>query len=459
MTEVIYRARVASGSFSRTAVEELSASQREPAWLLDRRLAALDLFERTPVPTRAEEDYRRTDLRRFNIEEFVPVVGQRATVPSATTRGLSPSIRAVLGSTSRKGAVDGGTIVQQNGTTLFQTLSQEIADKGVIFCSLAEAVERYPDLVRPYLTDERVGGDVDKWTSMNSAFWTGGIFVYIPKNVEVTLPLRNVLAQSGSGATFTKTLVVAEAWSTVTYLDDCLSIGETSRPAFNTSVVDVVAGEGSAVRYCHIQNWGTNVWNFERERFFCKRDAAINTLQVGLGSQLTKSYVQTYIDQPGVSAEMLGLVFIGGKQHIDHTTLQNHIAGQSMSDLLFKCAMLEQARSVYGGKIVIAVGAQRSDAYQNNRNLLLSSDARADSIPMLEIEANDVRCTHGATVSAVDAEELFYLQSRGLPRAEAERMIVEGFFSPVIDRIPLISVRERLAHEIAVQISKLKFEE
>ena len=457
MTEVIYRPRAASGSFSRAAVEELSASQREPSWLLDRRLAALAIFERTPVPTRAEEDYRRTDLRRFNIEEFAPIVGQRSTAPSASTRGLAPAVRAVLGGASRKGGVDGGTMVQQNGTVLFQTLSEELAAKGVIFCSLAEAVDRHPDLVRPYLTDERIGGDVDKWTSMNSAFWTGGVFIYVPKNVEVTLPLRTVFAQSGTGATSTKTLVIAEAWSTVTYLDDCLSVGNTNAPAFNTSVIDVVAGEGSAVRYCHIQNWGTNVWNFERERFFCKRDAAINTLQVGLGSHLTKSYVQTNIDEPGVSAEMLGLVFIGGKQHIDHTTLQNHIAGQSMSDLLFKCAMLEQARSVYGGKIVIAVGAQRSDAYQNNRNLLLSSEARADSIPMLEIEANDVRCTHGATVSSVDAEELFYLQSRGLPRAEAERMIVEGFFSPVIDRIPLVGVRERLAQEIASQLGKLKF--
>jgi Fe-S cluster assembly protein SufD len=272
----------------------------------------------------------------------------------------------------------------------------------------------------------------------------------------VALPLRAIFAHAGGDvATASRTLIVAEAWSNVTFVDDYLSLNGGA--GLNTSVVDVVAREGSVVRYCHVQNWGTGVWNFERERFFASRDAAINVLQVGLGSRLTKAFVQANINEPGVSAELLGLVFIGGRQHIDHSTLQNHQAGQSMSDLLFKCAVLEDARSVYGGLIAIAPGAQRSDAYQNNRNLLLSSTARADSIPMLEILANDVRCTHGSTTSSVDEEELFYLQSRGLPRAEAERVIVEGFFSQVTDRVPLEGVKARLAREVEKQISRLSF--
>jgi Fe-S cluster assembly protein SufD len=318
-------------------------------------------------------------------------------------------------------------------------------------------VQRHPELVRSYFEHDRIGADEDKWSAMNSAFWSGGAFVYVPSGVEATLPMRTIYALSGAGsATFTRSLVVAEEWSSLTYIEDFLSLDDSA--AFNANVVDVVAKEGSSVRYCHVQNWGTGVWNFERERIHASRDAAVNLLQVGLGSRLTKSFVHGHIDEPGVSLELLGLVFIGGRQHIDHSTWQNHRAGQSMSDLLFKCAVLEEARSVYGGLISIDPGAQRSDAYQNNRNLLLSESARADSIPMLEIQANDVRCTHGSTTSSVDEEELFYLRSRGLPRAEAERLILEGFFSQVTDRIPLEGVKDRVSAEIEKQINKLRFE-
>lgn len=424
----------AAKQFSREAVEEISARLNEPSWLRERRLEALATFDRLPIPTRADEEYRRTDLRRLRLEEFAP--GDGGT-------GVPAAVQAVLGD---KGE-DGGVLAFNNGTLVHSSVQAD----GVVLCSLEEAVRTHPELVRTHF-----GADDDKWSAMNSAFWTGGTFVYVPNGVEATLPLRAVYAQAGDNtATFHKTLIVADDWSNVTFVEDDLSIGGAG---FNASVTDVVAKEGSAVRYCHIQNWGTGVWNFERTRFHAKRDAAVNVLQVGLGSRLTKSFVHAHMDEPGVSCELLGLVFIGGKQHIDHSTLQDHRAGHCISDLLFKCAMLENARSVYGGLIRIAPGAQRSDAYQNNRNLLLSSTSRADSIPMLEILANDVRCTHGSTTSSVDEEELFYLRSRGLPKAQANRLIVEGFFSPVVDRIPLEGVKDRLAGEIERQINRLSFE-
>jgi Fe-S cluster assembly protein SufD len=447
-------------TFTRETVEEISRRNREPDWLSDRRLASYANFLRSPMPTRSDEDYRRTDLRRLDLNAFAPAVEVADPAPTAAAKGgagfgeLPPSVAAVLGDAGK----DGGVVVQQGATTLRSSLAEELRAKGVILCSLAEAVRSHPELVRPYFEHERIGADEDKWTAMNAAFWTGGVFVYVPSGVEATLPLRSVFAASGAGqAIFARSLVVAEKWSQLTYVDDCLST-DPAEPGLSAGLVDVVAKEGSAVRYCHVQNWGTGVWNFERGRFFAQRDAAVNLLQIVFGSRLTKSYLHAHIDEPGVSVELLGLVFIGGQQHIDHSTWQNHRAGQSLSDLLFKCAAVEQARTVYGGLISIAPGAQRSDAYQNNRNLLLSRAARADSLPMLEIQANDVRCTHGSTTSTVDEEELFYAQSRGLPRAEAERLIVEGFFSQVTDRVPLEGVKERVAREIEQQISRLSFD-
>jgi Fe-S cluster assembly protein SufD len=435
-------------TFTREAVEEISRRNGEPDWLRDRRLTSYANFLRYPMPTRNDEDYRRTDLRRLDLNAFAP------GVEGAMAGELPPSVAAVLGDAGK----DGGVVVQQGATTLRSSLAEELRAKGVILCSLAEAVRSYPDLVRPYFEHERIGADEDKWTAMNAAFWTGGAFVYVPSGVEASLPLRAVFAASGAGqAIFARSLVVAEAWSQLTYVDDCLST-DRSEAGLSAGVVDLVAKEGSAVRYCHVQNWGASVWNFERGRFFAHRDAAVNLLQIAFGSRLTKSFLHANIEEPGVSVELLGLVFIGGKQHIDYSTWQNHRAGQSISDLLFKCAAVEDARTVYGGLISIAPGAQRSDAYQNNRNLLLSGTARADSLPMLEIQANDVRCTHGSTTSSVDEEELFYVQSRGLPRADAERLIVEAFFSQVTDRVPLEGVKERVSREIEQQINRLSFD-
>jgi len=433
-----------------SAIDDISRRHAEPTWLRDRRQQAHAEFLRRPLPSRSDEDYRRTDLRRLDLSAFQPAANGAA--PAAAARALPAPIRAVLGRSKK----DGGALVQQDASTVLTTVHEELASKGVILCSLAEAVQKHPELVRPYFEHDRVGVDEDKWTAMNSAYWQGGAFVYLPSGVEATMPLRAVFAASG-GATFSKTIIVADEWSQLTYVDDALSLNGGAAAALHAGVVDV-AKEGSAVRYCRVQRYGLGTWNFERLRFFAHRDAAVNVLQVAFGSRLTKSYIHANIVEPGVSAELLGLVFVGGDQHVDHSTLQNHLAGQSMSDLLFKCAVLDNARSVYGGLIAIAKDAQRSDAYQNNRNLLLSPTARADSIPMLEIEANDVRCTHGSTTSSVDEEELFYLQSRGIPRREAERLILDGFFSQVTDRIPLAGVKDRVVEEIASQIGRLKLD-
>ncbi|TAK25997.1 MAG: Fe-S cluster assembly protein SufD [Chloroflexota bacterium] len=439
---------------TRQTIDELSTCLNQPEWLRARRHAAFDLYERLPMPTRADEDYRRSDIRRLSLDQYAPVAV--STKMARSPRSLPPAARALFGGASKRGGADGGDLVQIDGSPAYAHLADDLAAKGVIFCSLCEAIQKHPELVRPWLEDERVGKAEDKWSALNGAMWSGGSFLYVPSGVEAALPLRAAFIHATpEAALFSRSLVIADDWSNVTYIDDYLSTAAPDAPGFNASVVDVIAKEGAAVRYCNLQNWGTGVWNFSRERFFGKRDSSINILQVALGSRFTKAYVHAHLDEPGVNAELLGLVFAGGNQHIDHGTLQDHIVGQTLSDLLFKVALTDDARSVYSGLIAIHPNAQRSDAYQNNRNLLLSDTARADSIPMLEILANDVRCTHGSTTSSVDEEEVFYLQSRGLPRVQAERLIVDGFFASVLERIPLLSVRDRLAHAIGEKVASI----
>jgi Fe-S cluster assembly protein SufD len=211
-------------------------------------------------------------------------------------------------------------------------------------------------------------------------------------------------------------------------------------------------GENARLRYVQVQDWGRNVWNFMTERSILKRDAEMKNLQVTLGSKFSKNSIGSHLRGENSLAEMLGIFFADGDQFFDHHTWQLHESPQATSDLEYKGALKEKARSVYSGLIKVSEGAQRTDAYQQNRNLVLSRTARADTIPNLEIAANDVRCTHGATVSQVEDEHLFYLMARGIPKSEAQKLIVEGFFRPVIDRIPVEEIQDFIQAAIARKV-------
>ena len=222
--------------------------------------------------------------------------------------------------------------------------------------------------------------------------------------------------------------------------------------SFTSSVVELILRDDAKLRYVQVQDWGRHIWNFMTERNVLGRDAELKSLQVTLGSKFTKNSIGSHLRGENGLAEMLGIYFGDGDQFFDHHTWQLHESPYATSDLEFKGALKERARSVYSGLIKVEEGAQRTDAYQQNRNIVLSRTARADSIPNLEISANDVRCTHGATVSQVEDEHMFYLQARGIPRAEAQKLIVEGFFRPVIDRIPVEEIQDFLQGAIAAKV-------
>jgi len=394
-------------ALDRSGVEALSERFAEPRWMREFRLRAYAAAEALPMPTTAEEEWRRTDLSSLNLRAF----HLDPAVPSG------PSARPDL-------------------------------PPGVIFASLAQAVRDHPDLVREHFMQHCVRPEESKFRALHGAFWTGGVFLYVPERVDVTVPLSGaVWIQSAGVAVFPHTLIVAEPGSKVTLLDDFGSMAG-SWEAFVDPVVELVVRDGATVRYVSRQDWLAAVTEIGIVRGRVGRDAQLHTLLADFGGRITRRNVESLLEGPGGSSEMLGVLFGHNSQHFDLHTLQEHRAPHTHSDLLYKNAVKDRSRSVFSGMIRVHQGAQKTNAFQANRNLILSAGAKADSIPNLEIMANDLRCTHGSATSRLNEEHLFYLMSRGLRRVDAVRMVVEGFFAELFDRVPLPGVRMALQQDI-----------
>jgi Fe-S cluster assembly protein SufD len=419
--------------FDSKAVEELASLHGEPEWLRARRREALAIYERLPLPSRSDEEWRRTSLKGLDLGAF-------------------EAIEPASGSPPGDPIEDTAAVLRQRGSEPGHVeLDPELAAKGVVFMPISQAAKEHPDLVRRHLFTE-VKADRDKFAALHAALFSGGTFLAVPDGVAIEKPLVSQFWSAGGGAAvLPHTLVLAGKGSSFNYLDEFLS-PDLDRPALTSGSAEIFADDGASVGYMCLQRWGRHAWQFANQRVHARRDAQVRLLHVGLGGRFSKNRVEASLQGPGASAEMKALFFGSGEQFFDYHTLQLHQVGNTTSDLLFKGALRDTAESLYAGLIRIEPGAQRSDAYQANRNLLLSRTAKANSIPMLEILNNEVRCTHGATVAPVNPEHLFYLESRGIPAATAERMIVYGFFGEVLDRIPVRQARELVEHELEVRI-------
>ena len=425
--------------FSEATVRALSAARTEPAWMLERRLAAWALFEEMPWPKADDEAWRRTRLTSFDLEDYRPFA-----VGEAADAAVDAVIQNELDEME-----SAGSIVFQDGDVLYRDESENLGEKGVVFTDLRTAVHEHADLVQQYFMTEIVKPESNKFTALHAALWDSGAFIYVPKNVSVELPLQVILNQATPGVGgYHHTLLIAETGAEVTVVDDLLG-GEKG---LQSSVVELHVGDNAVVRYMNLQDFEHTTHNFLTGRAVLHRDADLRWIQVSWGSKLTKAFLDLDMVGEGVHGELLGIYFPTGRQHIDHQTLQIHRVPNCFSDLLFNGALKDRARSVYMGIIQVAKGAQKTDAYQRNGNLILDNTARADSIPGLEIEADDVRCTHAATAAQVEDEYVFYLMARGLTRPQAERMIVQGFFQAVLDRVPVESVVTKLERVIERKI-------
>lgn len=411
----------------------------EPEWLREAREAAWQTYEAMPMPTTSDEPWRRTDYRHIRWDE----AGQLTSANGATLEMIPVENRAPL-----IGEEQGGLIAFVDGELVHFELNPALAEQGVIFMDLREAAEKHEDLVRDNLFTKAVIPNEGKFAALNAAAWTYGLFVYVPRNVAVELPLHSIFYNSQVGASIGHVLIVLEERAEVTVLQEYLSPQDVNEHASYIGATELLVGQGANLKYVSLQNWGRNYFEFSHQRGRVGRDAQLDWVVGNMGGKLIKNFLEIELDGQGSWSRMSGMAFADGKQFIDQDTLQVHNAPDTTSDLLFKTALTGDARSVWQGMIRVVQSAQRSDGFQKNENLLARPTARADSIPGLEIEADDVRCTHAATVGKLDEEPVFYLESRGVPRLEAERMIVNGYFWDVLERIPFEDVQQRLLQDV-----------
>ncbi len=426
---------VAAG-FSSQAFEQFLGGLREPEWSTDRRRQAWQRFAELPMPDRTDEEWKRTDLRAFAWERFgPPEPWGGAELPPALLR---------------EGVELGGQHTTANSRTLEAHLDRRWISQGVVFGDLEQASVDHSELIQKHL-DRTVEWQADRFDAAREAFRSGGTLLYVPRGVVVDQPLHMFAALGPGGVDLSHTLVVLEDGAEATLLAETASLDSTA-DGLHCGAVELCLGRGSRLRYVHLQNWGRGVWHFARQEARLGGDASLQWTIGALGARLAKVNQQVRLDEPGAAAQVNGVMFTEGRQHLAYHTRQDHNAAHCHSDLLYKGALQDKSRIVWRGMIHVAPGAQKTDAYQRDDNLILSEAARADSIPGLEIQADDVRCSHGATIGRVDDELLFYAQTRGLSRKEATRMIVAGFFQQVFDRITIPSVQEALAEAIGRRV-------
>ena len=329
-----------------------------------------------------------------------------------------------------------------------------VSQTGVVFEDLSRAASRHPQVVRKYL-HSIVGGEVDRFAALHAACWSGGQLLYVPRGVRIEQPFR-VAAGLTDGATDTgHTLIVIEEDAEATFLYEANS-PSSDCGGLHCGAVEIIVKPRGRLRYVNLQDWGRKAWHFAHHRAEVGRDAAIQWTVAAIGSRFSQVAQQVALVGEGAQSQVNGVLFTQHKQQLTYNTLQHHLAPSCRSDFLYKSALQDESRTVWRGMIQVDALAQKTDGYQRNDNLLLSDQARADSIPGLEIEADDVRCTHGSTSGKVNEELIFYAQSRGFTRQEAIRMIVTGFFQQIFDRISIESVREALEHSIARQIREYR---
>ena len=433
----------APAGFTSASFEAFLESRDEPGWLKDQRRAAWRTFESLPMPNRGDEEWMRTDIRLLRLNQFGP------PMPGRSNEQLPEHVEQSL----TRGVTFGGTTAALDSRPWATEFRNPWKARGVVFGSLDEIVNSHGDLVKKHFF-RAINSSQDKFAALHAALWSGGSIFYVPRGLIVDEPFHILSAITPGGIDFGHILVILEEGAEATLLSETTGGGPGT--GFHCGGIELFVGPGAKLRYVNLQNWGHGVWHFAHQKGLVDRDGALQWTIGALGSRLAKVNQHVALVGPGAETQVNGVMFTEGKQHLAYHTLQHHEAPSCRSDLLYKGALQDKSRLVWRGMIKVDQGAQKTNGYQRNDNLMLSEEARADSIPGLEIEADDVRCTHGATTGRVDDEQIFYCRCRGLTRKEAIRTVVEGFFQQVFDRITIESVREALAEAIRRRVREFE---
>lgn len=445
MAETMVRPEIGSG-FTRETVEALSRRRNEPDWLLQARLDAFERWQQTPYPSTDEEAWRRFDAESIDFDGCASVA-----VGSETEGSEAPTDDNL-----------GGWLTFRDGALVNAHLAPELAARGVRFMGLRDALRKHPELVREHFMTQVVKPDESKFTLLHAAFWTDGVFLHVPRGVAVAAPLlARIELSQGHASHFHHTLVIADDRAEVTLTEQFDGGGRGEAIAY--PIAEILAGRGAQVHYGCVQLYQDDVHELGVRRAHVAADAHADLLIGDFGGRYIKDFVGATLTGRGADCRLEGCYFPEHGQIVDLVTLQDHQTANGTSNLLFKGAVADGGESIFRGIIVVEREAQQTDAYQTNNNLLLGDEARADSMPVLEILADDVRCSHGATLGHVDEGDLFYLCSRGLARFDAERLLIAGFFEDILARLPVPSVRqavdqtlaERITHRLAREAEQL----
>lgn len=386
---------------TKNTMQELS--QTQSSFAAKKKQEALAIFNSIPMPNEKEEDWRYTNIEKFRLEKF--------RLADAKTKIIA------------------------------SRLSDDLAEKGVILTDISTAFEKHPEIVKKYFFGSAKTG-MDKFAALSAACFTNGIFLYVPENIRIGEPIKADFHFEGQSSVLYN-LIIAEQNSSINFIEE-YSNSEISEEQLNACVTEVFAGNDSAVNFCHLNSWTKNAYNFTNIVGAAGRNASINWVSACFGGRLNRLKIGTSFNGQGSQCSNIG-VFLGrGKEHIDFTTNVYHNAESTTNDILVDGILKDESSSVYRGLIRIPKEGQKTDSYLANHILKLGYKTLANSIPSLKIDANDVKASHGATVGQIDEERMFYLMSRGLAREDAGRMIVEGFFEPVIQKIPNEEVREKI---------------
>jgi len=422
-------------------VAQISDIKGEPAWMKEFRLKALEQFEKKPLPRwggavneidfqniyyylkPAEEQGRSWDEVPADIKKTFDRLG----IPEAEQKFLS------------------GVGAQYDSETVYHKIKESLSEKGVIFLDTGTALKEHPDLFREYFGTVIPPAD-NKFAALNSAVWSGGSFIYVPKGVKVDLPLQAYFRINAKDmGQFERTLIIVDEGASVHYVEGCTAPTYAS-DSLHSAVVEIIVKRGAYCRYTTIQNWSNNVYNLVTKRAMAYGDARMEWVDANLGSKLTMKYPSVYLMEPGAHAEILSIAFAGKGQHQDAGGKAVHAAPNTTSSVVSKSISKDGGRAGYRGLIKVAKGAKGCKSTVRCDALLLDEHSRSDTYPYMEIEEDQVTIGHEATVSKIGDEQVFYLMSRGIPEAEAHAMIVNGFIEPITKELPM---------EYAVEMNRL----
>ncbi len=406
------------------------------------RKADWQVWNSIPFPEVKDEHWKRTPLKELELDSYI-----EASKGMDSGKALPAHLDQYLVEKNQGGRV----FISGAMSEIY--LEESISEMGVVFSDFKTVKKNHPGLLKKLIQrTEKI--EKSKFGALTSALSENGVLLFVPRGIKVEKPLQSItwLASEGVLQT-TRILVLLEEGAEVTFVHETSSPEGLEKQSLHTGLFEIFVGKSAKFNFVELQSLGTNVWNLSHENVDLDQNSNLDWIFASLGSKVTKAFSHLNLVGQGATGKMSGFYFSNGTQHFDHDTRQNHLAQNTTSDLLFKGALLGNSRSVWQGMIYVDPNASKTDGYQANRNLVLSEKARADSIPGLEILTDDVRCTHGATVGKIDQDLVFYLESRGLPKKEAEKLIVEGFFDPIMQRIPFENVRERFQKAIEEKMS------